>query len=264
MRQHLAGFVESYADCMDAWVMAAAQAGKMSEALEVEEWRRCRSELPYFTKDGTVEGDRGASLGKLQDIAKEVNASFLVIFKLYEGCIMTWVLSGETGELVHSKLAEDVWSKEFDSRPEEWVKNATFREWDQWQRALKRALRCIKNKTRDGRAISDEDLRKIAKEKIPVDMKDDLDEELWESIRDPKKFESTVNGKSEAYKELKEHYFLKAGLALSLLSDKLWKPILKECQVLKSFLDGGSRCAKPVSYVCLLRTRGRKRVWCAR
>ena len=243
-RRHLAGFVENYADGMDAWVMAAAQEGDMLEALRVEEWRRCRSELPYLGEEG---GDGGGA-SSLQEAAKSADAGFLIVLKAYKGTLIMWVLSGETGELVYGNVLE----KEEDEHDiSEYVANTTFTEWVDWQRALTRARREMEKVEEQGQPLGRTRLKELIDEMIPVGMKGGLDDDRWESIRDPRTFRETVFRENQNIIDLQDHYFGEAVFALDQLSKVLWEPILEECQPLKEYLKGDSRCAKSVSHMSI-------------
>ena len=252
-RQHLTGFVENYAECMDAWVAAAAQAGDMLEALRVEEWRRCRSELPYLPKvgDGNSSGDiQGIEAGDkdvmahgLEDIAKRVDASFIIMFKMYENTLMTWVLSGETGKLVYQNLV-DLRGRQ--RKVSEWVASVTFAEWAEWQQAFEKARRWLERVKQAEGSLRNEDLQNIAKALIKDSMRGDLDENLWASIHDPRTFPETVFGLSRPFKTLQSHFFQKAENSRGELSKLLWKPILEECTDLQKSLQDDAPCTKLV------------------
>ena len=254
-RQQLAGFVENYAEYMDAWVMAAAQQGDMLAALRAEEWRRCRSELPYLSEDGggnsssrsratpSINAMRDVTAGGLEGIARSVDASFITVFKVLEGKLMTWVLSGETGKLVYKRLVD---LKKRKQKVQEWVDSVTFAKWAKWQQAFKTVRQWTIREDREGQSIREEDLTNIVERTIPNTMKGDLDEDLWASIRNPRTFLDTVSGLGESFEVLKSHFLQKAEDAIKKLSNLLLKPILKECPGFEESLQGDVRPAKPV------------------
>lgn len=256
-RRHLPGFVESYADCMDAWVAAAAQADDMLEALRVEEWRRCRSELPYLAEDGNGSGgasseasqntetDKDVMTKMLEDIAKNADASFIIIFKMHENTLLTWVLSGETGKLVYEDKMD---TEKQGCMISEWVASTTFTEWTRWYRALIRARQeIVKREKESGQVLGEEELENLIEEIIPTDMKGELDDKLWTAIRDPRIFREAAFGQNKVVVDLQDHYFDTANFALDQLSAVLWEPILEKCQLLKEYLKVGSECTKSVS-----------------
>ena len=62
------------------------------------------------------------------------------MIKMYDGVLLTWVLSGE---MVYSRV------EGFSDRKaeiEEWVNCVTFAEWSKWQKQLGWAEHCIKKK----------------------------------------------------------------------------------------------------------------------
>ena len=243
-RRHLAGFVDNYAECMDAWVVAAAQAGDMLEALRVEEWRRCRSEqLCCPRKDGTP----GFGLAGAAD------ASFVIVFKVYENNLMTWVLSGESGQLVYDKLVD---VRGHRHRIPEWVSSVSFSELSGWLQAFAKARDAIEHEEEaHGRPVGAKGLEKIAERVIPDSMKGDLRRKLWASIRDARTFPETVCGLSREFEMLESHFFQKADTAMEELSKLLLGPILKEFPGLERNLRGEAPCIKPVRAVraCVFR-----------
>ena len=235
-RTHLPGFVETYADCMDAWVAAAAQAGDMLAALRVEEWRRCRSELPYLSDKDVKES---VTADELQDIAKRMDASFIVVFKVHEDTLMTWVLSGESGELVYEKAVNIAEQK---CELSKWVASATFAEWAEWHRTFVKMRRKIEQEG--------EDLKAVVESMITNAMRGNLCEELWESIRDPSTPPAPIEWLLKKYKKLKEHFFKNADDAIKELSKLLLEPISNECEAMEKVLQGNDTLSiKPVRVV---------------
>ena len=101
-------------------------------------------------------------------------------------------------------------------------------------------------KMKQGEPIRPSYLKALIEKCIPADMKGDMDDGLWNSIRDPATFLSTVRGASKAVKDLLAHFFEKAESALEQLAELLWKPILEKCQALQSYFDSGAPRTKPV------------------
>ena len=240
-RRHLLSFGEECVHFLDEWVLAAGRSGDMVEALRVEERRRCQSELAY--QADVMRGRHDVSVDGLKAIASSAGAAFVIVTKMFSGRLLTWVLSGETGDLLYANI-EDI--EERESAIKEWTKGATFAEWAEWQRALKKAQQWLINEERNCRPVSRTEMKKAVELLIPENMKSDVDEELWEVIHDPVMFPETVSGLSGAYKELRRHFFQKAEKAMEELSKLLWQPIVEKCPAVRDVVRGDAPHAKPV------------------
>ena len=242
-RRHLLAFGEKHARFMDEWVVAAAQSGDMAEALRVEERRRCRSELAYQTH---AQGSQNVDVDELKEMARSADASFVVVMKSYDDTLLTWLLSGETGDLLHTGIARQQQHGEVS----EWVSSVTFAEWGWWQDQFARAQRLIEKKKeqQQGGDITYAWLERLIERLAPNAMKGDLDDRLWRSIRDPGTFPVTVRGLNKTFKELQMHYFTKAERALQQLTELLWEPMLRKCGALQQYLDGDAPRRKPVGW----------------
>ena len=250
-RRHLLAFGEEHTRFMDSWVVAAARSGDMAEALRVEERRRCQSELAYQADAvrGRHEGeikDDDVSVDGLKAMATSVGAAFVVVMKKFDSALLTWVLSGETGELVYERCLDKAYE---DEEIAEWMESVTFAGWAEWQRAFGRARRRITEEESSGRFLGQAGLKRAAELFVPDGMKGDLDEELWASIRDPATFPETVCGLSVAFKNLQQHFFQRADKAMEELSKLVWEPIVNECPALERVVRGDCPSTKPVSAV---------------
>ena len=254
-RRHVLTFGEAHTRFMHEWVVAAARSGDMMEALRVEEQRRCRPELVYqagLVRNRREENptDSDVSVDGLKAMATRADASFVVVLKMYRGTLLTWVLSGQTGELVYGKVT-DIAGRERERA--ECIRRATFAEWDEWQRTLGEACRWIAMHEEEiGQPIDETDLREAAEFLIPDDMKGDLDDKIWASMRDPRAFRETVCGQSGCFNELQSLFLQRAESAIGELSKLLWEPIMRECQAVKASLEGDVRRSKPVR-VCSIK-----------
>ena len=268
-RRHLLTSGGPYAALLDWWVVAAARSGDMAEALWVEERRRCRSEVAY---QADVRGRQGGVDG-LKAMTTRTGASFVVVTKMHQGTLLTWVLSGETGELVYGKAA-DIAGRE--DEIEECVNRVTFAEWAEWQEVLCKARKLnagkrsqkkdkqiwdtiqtwlkrwvgrwthTASKGKQAGAIMYSWVKDLIENLIPAEMKGDMENNLWTSIRDPGAFPATVCGRGKAAEDLRAHFFKKAEVALQKLSELLWEPILAECQALSDYLNGDAPRTKLV------------------
>ena len=241
-RRRLLEFGEQLAFVLDEWVLAAARSGKMMEALRVEERRRCRSELAY--QEDAVRSKQEVSEGELKTMASSADAAFVVIIKMYRGALLTWMLSGESGELLYANIT-DIEEKE--GAIKEWTKHVTFAEWAEWQQAFSKLRKWLKNEEIECQPVSEAEREKAAEYVIKEDMKGDLDEELWASIHDPATLLQTVSWETGASKQLHNHFLQKAEKAMEELSKILWQPIVEKCQALKDAVQGDAPHTKPVS-----------------
>lgn len=157
-RRFLLGFLESYAGEMDGWVHATMRQGNHLEALRVEEWRRCRSELHYLADTGSdVFSAAMNSLGAevtaqgLVDMVKQADSSFVILIKCGSRSLVTWVLSGETGELVCSDEKdfgeEEITAHDINS----WLASVNFVHWSKLLQAFSQARSRIKKKKDSGK-----------------------------------------------------------------------------------------------------------------
>ena len=249
-RRHLLTFGENIAHFMDEWVLSAGMSGNMAEALRVEERRRCRSELAY--QGDLVRGRQDVSLDKLKAMAKGADMAFGIVIKVYAGRLLTWALSGETGDLLYTNI-EAITVAE--SRIRECVNCVTFAEWGRWQEQLVMARQSIQKKKREeqGREIARSWLESEIETLIPEDIRGDLSRELWMSMRDPETFERAVTqvGSPEIL-ELQKHFLKKAEHAMDELEGLLWRPIVRECAAVGRALESKTRCDRPVSGVMRL------------
>ena len=252
-RRYLLSFGEQVDYFMDAWVVAAARLGDMVEALRIEEQHRCRSELAYqVDARGRAGGtDAELSVDEIKAVATHAGASFVIVMKMYHGALLTWVLSGKTGELVYGKIVDI--KEEHQAEIAKWVKCVTFSEWGRWQDTLRKAmdgLLGIRKEFQETNSINMLRVVELIQSAIPDDMKGDLDQGLWTSIRNPDMLPATASGMGPTFIDLRRHFFQKAEKALDQLSKALWEPIVGECQLLSDFLKGGLRCCtKPVRAV---------------
>ena len=181
---------------------------------------------------------------ELEEMAKSVDASFIIVYKVHRNILLTWVLSGESGELVYD---EPVKLNKCQHRIQKWVDCVTFTQWAEWQKAFRRAREWKTNEESIGRSIGEKDLKKATKYLISDTMKGNLPNELWKSVRDPHTFFETAYG-GKTFEMLRSHYFRKADNAMEKLSELLWKPILKKCQGLKNMVQGDNPHTKPVRF----------------
>ena len=104
----------------------------------------------------------------------------------------------------------------------------------------------VAKKNKQDRVIPRSYWKSFIEKLIPADMKGDMDDDLWNSIRDPSKFLATAYGSGQIFKDLQAHFFDKATSALEQLAELLWKPILGECQALQDYCNGDVPRTKPV------------------
>ena len=235
-RQHLLTFGEPYAIYLDWWVVSAARSGDMAEALRLEERRRSRSEL---TRQADVQGRQGranddASVDNLKAMARSADASFMVVMKVFDDALLTWVLSGETGELLYAEI-EDIAGRRGEIA--EWVNYASFVKWTEWQRVPNRLREWETHETRNGRPVERKDRQKAFEWLKKDALKGDADEES---------FRKTVSAQSDSFEELQNHFSKKAYDAMGKLSKLLWEPIVEKCRAVKECLEGDVRHSKPV------------------
>ena len=226
---------------MDEWVVAAARWGDMAQALRAEEQRRCRSELAQQANmRGRLGGaDVEVSADGLRTMAIRADAAFIVVIKAYDDVLLTWVLSGETGELVYARNASIAGQQDEIAG---WVVSVTFAEWRTWQEQLQIVRQRIENERQSRGEMSEDWVNALIEDLLPIDIKGDMSDDLWNSIRDP----------SDTVKRLQGHFFTKAEIALEKLSKLLWEPVLEECQALRNHVGGDTLRDKAVSRESLL------------
>ena len=78
-------------------------------------------------------------------------------------------------------------------------------------------------------------------------MKGDMDDGLWNLIRDPDAFLNTVRGLGPTFKDLQAHIFEKAESALEQLAKLVWNPILQKYQALQGYFNSDAPRSKPAS-----------------
>ena len=248
-RWHLSSFRELHIAVLDGWAVAAARLGKMAMALQIEEHRRwfseqvCQADVPSRLGKGDE-----ATMDRMKNISINTGASHVVVFKMHLGSLLTWVLSGKTGELVYVN-EESVVMREHDVS--EWVASASFAQWNKWQECLERAQRRIKKEEAANRETPRSWKESLVNQLIPDGMKGDMDTEMWTSIREPNTFfEMAKESSHQEILNLRRHFFENADLAKSKLEELLWKPILQGCKELRDALESDSRCDELVS-LCL-------------
>ena len=246
-RRHLLTFGEDRVRFMDEWVVTCAQSKMMEEALWVEERRRCRSELAYQTD--VVQGGQDVSPDELKSTAKNADAAFIIVMKLFGDSFLVWVLSGESGELVFSKSSKIARIEKQGKEISECVNRVTFAEWEQWQKQLIKAQKSLEERGKEPNGVIPTGwLESEIKKLIPENMKGDLDERLWESVRNPKTFKRVVAlGGSPEISALHTHFLRKAEYAMGRLNALMWKPIVENCRAVKAALESETRCDRPVS-----------------
>ena len=242
-RLHLLTFGENHVHFMDEWVVAAARSGNMEEALRVEDLRRCRSELAY--QADVVQGRQDVSLDKLKAMARSAGAAFVIVMKMFDDTLLTWVLSGESGELLYTRQ-KNLARKQ--AKISKLVNCVTFAEWERWQKQLVMARESLKERRKEQNGVIPiRWLKSEIETLISEDMKGDLNRKLWRSMRDPKTFERVVTQVgSPEISELHKHFLQKAERAMDKLNELLWKPI-ERCTAVKTELESETRCDRPVS-----------------
>ena len=236
-----------HAHYMDEWVVAAARSGDMMEALRVEEQRRCRLRPAY---EADLETETLAT--QLKAAVASAGASFAIVMKKYDDTLLTWVLSGETGELVYDRMVDIAGRQKAIS---EWVDCVTFVGWAEWQMAFSKAVSGVQRLRGGRRGVDKPSLTALIQSTIPERIKGDLSEELWASVRDPDTFDKTVTGDSPAFVNLQSHFLQKADVALEQLSALLWEPVVSEYQPLGDFLQAAALGSKPVGGLCASMSR---------
>ena len=247
-RRHLLSFGEAHTRFMDTWVVSAARSGDMVEALRVEEQRRCRSELAYQadTVWGRREGgvkDGDVSVDELKAMATSADAAFVVVVKMFDSALLTWVLSGETGELVYERCLDKAHQ---DQDIAEWVASVTFAKWEGWHQTFSKARDELVRLRKASGLDEESSVADLIQSTFPDAMKGDMDEELWASIRDPSTFRSTICGFGPVFSALQRHIFLKAERAMGKLSTLLLEPIVDKCPALEKIVRGDCPSTKPV------------------
>ena len=254
--QRLLNFGEDNSAFADLMVMASARIACMSshddmgDALRLEEWRRCRSEMAHLS--GAQEQRRNAdvTISDVRNMASDVGASFIIMYKLYDGELLTWLLSGVSGQLLKS------WSHVIEGgqgKVEKDLASVTFAEWERWPRQFQKARRHIEqneDREKKGENVERDWRDKVVDLFIHQDMKGDLDDELWGKIRSREVFNRIVNTVeyqcSPEFGELKTHFFKKANEARDWLNKQLWEPVVEMCNDVKKTLESDSQRSKPV------------------
>lgn len=192
---------------------------------------------------GVEAGGRDVMGYRLENVTRHVDASFIIVLKMYENTLMTWVLSSETEDLEYTASVDIAERKcEFS----DWMSCAAFAEWAEWQQVFAKARQTIECEEESGRPMGEDDLIRLAQVLIPDTMKGDLDADLWASIRDPRTFPEVVCSLGRPFEMLERHFCEKAEGALDELSRLLWEPILQQCPSLQESLQGDAACVKPV------------------
>ena len=249
LRCHLPGLIEKYATYVDWAVFAAAcHEGDMNKALRIDEEFRFYALLEDIA-DHTVFRKRRENKPIIKSIAQSVDAALLVKYKYFNGVLMTWVISAESGELEYSTTMHDEYEIP------RLVYRATFKEWTLWTDKLRIISESIQNKEKNNEEVSDDWIQGQIEEHIPDSMKNDMDENTWVSIRQPKVLREVAANKScRAVRDVQCHTFKNGGSAMEKISELLWNPVVGNCQRVKETLNREGECSKLVS-VCFFSFR---------
>ena len=244
-----AAFWEQYARAIDEWTLVTARVSGMMEALRVEEWRRCRSEL-------SARADREGEVRSVEEYAIRVEASHVIVLRVAQveaetsAALMVWVLSGSSGELVYSdiRVLEDVASIR------QCIAGATFATWDDCRQRLNKAKGVFREREGVPRGHGEESVVYNALQKVlceryfPEAVKEYLPLDLWTALRTPTQAVRALT--IENYERARRHNFLNAQRCLEELSALIWDPILKQCDLFAAAGLGKrkrSQREKPVS-----------------
>ena len=256
-------FLEQFAQGMDGWVVALVKQGgdsreNMLAALRVEEWRRCHSELPHLVRihnsrrtecDGDVslpedireqcQGD--VTIEGLATMARGVEAALLVYVKYWDETLMVWVVSGETGELVHHAVSKhkdkgEGEEEEEDKGPRvssipELVSRATFLKWNAIRASLSKARDILsRDMTREN--VDAVRLEQSLHELFPEKDRGHIPESKWNTLRSPDRLIEALEGSGRDAKfmaQLRDSVLKDAQIALDDLAELIWAPIEREC-----------------------------------
>ena len=241
---HLDWVLKVYSPCLDMWVDTAIRLGKAEEALAAEELRRWRCDmhrLVYFHNTNPVREKknypgRTVTVKQLAKVAQSIKASFLVVFRVCRGALLTWVLSGETGGVIYY---------ESQNIPEldRWIEAVACRKWWPLQEAIVKTREEFKSKG------ADEGLSRELCEKYMTDqVRGQVPEDLWKQLREPEGFSRELEEKGQLTAKILEEYYLKeAQGALEKLQKALWKPIVRNCKPLLEKTANQAEFKEPVS-----------------
>ena len=253
-RRHLVGSGDQHIHMLDEWVAAAVRSGSdatMVEALAVEDRRRYIAELLSQAKAQVELGGKACvdtSVDRLTSTVKSLGASFVVFTKKLGDKLLTWVLRGNTGELVYHSSGDGVSIAGRQREIAQWVEDATFVEWGRWQRQLDWARRTARWAKRLCITMDERWWQTLIRDTISADMRGDIKRGLWRAMHTVPKFgQAIARADSRGLLKLRRHFFVKAKHAMARLNDLIWTPIMETCVPMRQeLLEARDRCSKPV------------------
>lgn len=271
LRKYLLTFWEQFAPGVDVWVaaemeMAISEPVSKDEvvvdgtsgqwtALVAEELLRRRSEMSDIaelletassdvgqeTERALLAMDQDLTAEGIVQMVKRLHASYVVVIKLWDNRLFTWVLEGNRGDMVYA-CVKSIEDEEDIGRIDELIRGATFDTWHQMRQVLREANELISDDDIGESAdqilkekLSTEEVRKI----VPPSLWDD-----WQKLYLYPNFREVVSGTGILFERIRDEF---AQRALDRLSALILQPIMDNVPAVQRAIMYSEVGERPVS-----------------